>query len=228
MNVLKLTRAEQLTDDEILHAIKDAFLIVDKKLRELEPIRSEQDHSGTTVVGALISPTTIYLMNCGDSRAIFVRDKYIEICTYDHKPTQLKERQRIQNAGGIVALSRVNGGLATSRGLGDFDYKSVPNFKPHEQFVSCEPDVFIAKRDRELDKYIILACDGIWDVVKNEDVMEFVSGRIGDPDQVNTDLIREINDKLLDHCFEKVCLFLSYHFIFTLLHPDIKREAKTI
>ncbi len=191
-----------LNDDEIHDAIKAAFFSLDRRLQE-ENAKNEQDRSGTTAVCALVSPKNIYLINCGDSRAILVRDDVIEICTYDHKPTQLKERQRIQNAGGIVALSRVNGGLATSRGLGDFEYKSVPNFKPSEQFVSCEPDVYIAKRDPR-DKFIVLACDGIWDVVKNEEVSDFVSSQLNESGNMSVDVLTSINDKLLDLCFEKV------------------------
>ena len=184
-------------------AIKSGFFQLDRRLQEANA-RNEQDRSGTTVVCALISPRSIYLVNCGDSRAILVRDDFIELCTYDHKPTQPKERQRIQNAGGIVALSRVNGGLATSRGLGDFEYKSVPNFKQNEQFVSCEPDVFIAKRDAARDRFIVLACDGIWDVVKNEEVMRFVDALLRESGiTVSVDVLTTINDKLLDHCFEK-------------------------
>jgi serine/threonine protein phosphatase PrpC len=193
---------DYLTDDEIVSAIKAGFFSLDKRLHE-ENAKNEQDRSGTTAVCALITPKNIYLINCGDSRGILVREDSIELCTYDHKPTQLKERQRIQNAGGIVALSRVNGGLATSRGLGDFEYKSVPNFKPSEQFVTCEPDIYIAKRDPR-DKFIVLACDGIWDVVKNEEVSDFVNLQLNDTSSINVDVLTNINDKLLDHCFEKV------------------------
>ena len=56
------------------------------------------------VVACLLTPTHTFLINCGDSRGILVKGNHIEMNTYDHKPSQLKEKQRIQNAGGIVAL----------------------------------------------------------------------------------------------------------------------------
>lgn len=40
--------------------------------------------------------------------------------------------------------------------------------KPHEQAVTCDPDITTFKRTKD-DKYIILACDGIWDCLSNED-----------------------------------------------------------
>ena len=57
----------------------------------------------------------------------------------DHKPSNPPERERIQNAGGSVMIQRVNGSLAVSRALGDFEYKNVDGKGPTEQLVSPEP-----------------------------------------------------------------------------------------
>ena len=161
-------------------------------------------------MACLLTPTQLFLINCGDSRGILVKGNHIELNTYDHKPTQLKEKQRIQNAGGIVALNRVNGGLATSRGLGDFEYKNVKNISdsskwaPHRQFVSSEPDVFHTQRD-VTDKFVILACDGIWDVCKNEDVKDFYLTKLAQAqNKINPDDLIKMNDELLNVCLEKV------------------------
>jgi protein phosphatase 1B len=67
--------------------------------------------------------------------------------TTDHKPYLEHERERIVKAGGTVMIQRVNGSLAVSRALGDFEYKSVPGLAPTEQLVSPEPDVYVVKRD---------------------------------------------------------------------------------
>ncbi len=199
---------DSLNNDEIIMSIKAGFFSLDRKIRDLDVYKNDEDRSGTTVCAALVTQSHIYLINCGDSRAILIRDDYIEMCTYDHKPTQLKERQRIQNAGGIVALSRVNGGLATSRGLGDFEYKSVPNFKQNEQFVSCEPDVYVAKRDPTRDKFLVLACDGIWDVMKNEEVLDYIKTyHARNPPALQKSnqatFLTQMNNSMLDLCFEK-------------------------
>ena len=54
-------------------------------------------------------------------------DHYVYFGTADHKPVNPEERQRIENAGGMVLIQRINGALAVSRALGDFDYKRVDN-----------------------------------------------------------------------------------------------------
>jgi len=59
----------------------------------------------------------------------------------DHKPDDPEERKRIYNANGFVEESRVNGMLALSRALGDFEYKSNPSLKAKDQAVTCHPDV---------------------------------------------------------------------------------------
>ena len=61
----------------------------------------------------------------------------------DHKPCNPREKERIQNAGGSVMIQRVNGSLAVSRALGDYDYKCVDGKGPTEQLVSPEPEVCV-------------------------------------------------------------------------------------
>ena len=71
----------------------------------------------------------VWVANVGDSRAVFGNDNGMAIpMSYDHKPCQLKEKKRIQEAGGFVAMNgvwRVMGVLATSRALGDYPLKVV-------------------------------------------------------------------------------------------------------
>ena len=67
------------------------------------------------------------MANVGDSRAVFGNESGLAVAmSYDHKPCQLKEKKRIQEAGGFVAMNgvwRVMGVLATSRALGDYPLK---------------------------------------------------------------------------------------------------------
>lgn len=88
-------------------------------------VANGEDKSGSTAVCVLISPTHFYIANCGDSRAVLCRNNEPAVCTMDHKPTVAAEKKRIQDAGGSVMIHRVNGSLAVSRALGDFEYKSV-------------------------------------------------------------------------------------------------------
>lgn len=73
-------------------------------------------------------------------------------------------------------MKRVNGDLAVSRALGDFVYKNSPALPPEKQQVSCEPDIFVYERKHAEDQFIVLACDGIWDVMSNEECAAFIMG----------------------------------------------------
>ena len=83
--------------------------------------------AGTTLILALHDGGNIWVANVGDSRAVFGNESGLAVpMSYDHKPCQLKEKKRIQEAGGFVAMNgvwRVMGVLATSRALGDYPLK---------------------------------------------------------------------------------------------------------
>ncbi|XVF46587.1 hypothetical protein PTKIN_Ptkin03bG0039200 [Pterospermum kingtungense] len=121
----------------------------------------ECDAVGSTAVVAIVTPDKIIVANCGDSRAVLCRKGKPVPLSSDHKPDRPDELNRIQEAGGRVIFwdgPRVLGVLAMSRAIGD-DY-----LKP---YVSCEPEVTIAERKAE-DECLILASDGLWDVVSND------------------------------------------------------------
>ena len=60
-------------------------------------------------------------------------------------------------------MGRVNGNLALSRGIGDFDFKKNVDLPAEEQIVTCYPDVIQHNIDYKSDEFVVLACDGIWD-----------------------------------------------------------------
>ncbi|KAK6927015.1 PPM-type phosphatase-like domain [Dillenia turbinata] len=127
----------------------------------------ECDAVGSTAVVAIVTPDKIIVANCGDSRAVLCRSGKAISLSSDHKvnvryiPDRPDELNRIQEAGGRVIYwegPRVLGVLAMSRAIGD-NY-----LKP---YVSCEPEVTITDR-RAGDECLILASDGLWDVVSND------------------------------------------------------------
>lgn len=189
---------EPPNEEQIKVGIRTGFLTLDQKLRRLPETVSGDDKSGTTAVCALISPSKIYLANCGDSRAVLSRGGKVAAATLDHKPVSPSEKERIVNAGGSVMIQRVNGSLAVSRALGDFEYKNVQGKGECEQLVSPEPDVFSETRCDE-DEFLVLACDGIWDVMSNEQLCDFIRSRL----QITDDLIAICNS-VLDTCLSKV------------------------
>ncbi|CAJ1080202.1 protein phosphatase 1bb isoform X1 [Xyrichtys novacula] len=178
--------------------IRLGFLNIDEYMRSFADLRQGLDRSGSTAVCVLLSPNHLYFINCGDSRAVLSRDGKVGFSTQDHKPCNPREKERIQNAGGSVMIQRVNGSLAVSRALGDYDYKCVDGKGPTEQLVSPEPEVCVLERAAEGDEFVVLACDGIWDVMSNDELCEFVRSRL----QVCDDLEKVCNS-VVDTCLHK-------------------------
>lgn len=178
--------------------ISGGFLAIDSHMHKLTR-RDNWERSGSTAAAVLISPRHVYFINCGDSRALLCRGGEVAFYTEDHKPCNPRERERIQNAGGSVTLQRVNGSLAVSRSLGDFSFKEVEWRPQTEQLVSPEPEVYEMERRADEDEFVVLACDGVWDAIGNDELCAFVRSRL----QV-CDNLREICSQVLDLCLYKV------------------------
>lgn len=160
---------------EVEAAIRDGFLSVDEDMLKDEDMKDEL--AGSTAVIALIKNNRIFCGNVGDSRAIASVRGQVEQLSYDHKPGNEAETKRIIAAGGWVEFNRVNGNLALSRALGDFVFKKNDKKNAEEQIVTASPDVEI--KDLTPDhEFLLLACDGIWDVLTNEEVVEFIRARV--------------------------------------------------
>ncbi|KAL2234816.1 protein phosphatase 2C 16-like [Sesamum indicum] len=133
------------------------------------PIASET--VGSTAVVAVVSSSHIIVGNCGDSRAVLYRGKEAIALSIDHKPNREDEYARIEASGGKVIQwngHRVFGVLAMSRSIGD------RYLKP---WIIPEPEVMFVPRARE-DECLVLASDGLWDVMTNEEVCEVARKRI--------------------------------------------------
>ncbi|KXJ23938.1 putative protein phosphatase 2C T23F11.1 [Exaiptasia diaphana] len=168
----------------VSEALKSGFLSCDVDMLKDEQMKDEM--AGTTANVVVIKNNKVYCANVGDSRCIASRRGAVEQLSYDHKPSNEEETRRIIAAGGWVEFNRVNGNLALSRALGDFCFKRNDKKSPEEQIVTAMPDV-ITKEITPDYEFIILACDGIWDVLSNQEVVDFVRSRIAqrmEPEQV--------------------------------------------
>jgi serine/threonine protein phosphatase PrpC len=111
----------------------------------------------------------LQIINLGDCRAVLCNKYNIGIAlTKDHKPTSFEEYDRITKMGGTITQlpgddPRI-AGLSVSRSFGDIDSKP---------YVFHQPEIFDYEIDNE-DKFIILGCDGLWDVFDNQSAVEFV------------------------------------------------------
>jgi serine/threonine protein phosphatase PrpC len=133
----------------------------------------------------LFNDTDIVCANAGDSRAVLCRDgKCIEL-SKDHKPSLPHERKRILAAGSTVTAQktqgrvvyRVNHALSLSRAIGDFAEKKNSRLGPEAQAVTAVPEVIHSDRSPK-DEFIVMACDGIWDVMTSQHVIDFVRQRL--------------------------------------------------
>ena len=80
-------------------------------------------------------------------------------------------------AGGFVEFNRVNGNLALSRAFGDFAFKNNIELPQERQMISMKPDVVVHEVGEDL-MFVVLACDGIWDVLGNQEVADFVISKM--------------------------------------------------
>ncbi|CAI5725643.1 hypothetical protein KXD40_002077 [Peronospora effusa] len=135
---------------------------------------------------------SFYTVNVGDCRAVMCRGGRGVPLTSDHKPDRVDERQRIEKAGGFVGkiggvfrvYSAAGSGLsmqresstylAVSRALGD-RYLKTPT-----PLVSCEPEVTRYQVHTD-DLFLVLACDGVWDVLSEQDVVDIALPHFHDP-----------------------------------------------
>lgn len=136
---------------------------------------------GCTAVTVLVNGEggKIVCANAGDSRAILVRkDGSVTALSEDHKPTKPSEADRIIAAGGTIEGGRVCGQIALTRAIGDFEFKGDTSRPAHEQVLIAVPDVLEVSMLKGQEKYLIIACDGVWDVLTNEECARFIDSKM--------------------------------------------------
>ena len=95
--------------------------------------------------------------------------------------------------------NRVNGDLGVARAFGDFQFKNNPELPTVRQKVTCVPEVIIHERHPD-DQLLILACDGLWDVMSSESVTDYIRKKIKKGDNIDT---LELADSLINKAFKK-------------------------
>ena len=147
--------------------------------------------------------------------------------SFDHKPDLPDEKARIEKAGLEVfaeevgedeVIHKIKRGpsdmIAVSRAFGDFDYKGNADLSPDEQAIICTPEIITHVRNPTEDLYLVLACDGVWDVMTNEEVGDFVHSAIGriyaekkqsglDPANAISETLPTAGDELIYECLQR-------------------------
>lgn len=147
---------------------------INQNLKAASRLHKPGIDSGCTVVVALVKGNQLYVASAGDSRCIVImRNGQCIPMSFDHKPEDATEHNRIRKAGGRVTDGRVNGGLNLSRAFGDFSYKDHL-LEAELQMITPVPDVKTFLVDPYKVEYILLACDGIWNSMNNNRVAKFI------------------------------------------------------
>lgn len=165
-------------------ALTNAFMDTDAAFLEVARSCHPPLDDGTTAVAALVIGDHLWVANAGDSRAVLVQQEgHVVAMSEDHKPNRPDETARIKRAGGTVyfhGVWRVGGILAVSRAIGD------RMLKP---YVTAEPELR-QWRVTPADLYLVMASDGLWDVMSNDEVATIVSS-MPDPQFAAQQLVRE-------------------------------------
>ncbi|KAI0601664.1 phosphatase 2C-like domain-containing protein [Biscogniauxia sp. FL1348] len=187
-----LTKQDTFKAGNYEQSLKDCFLATDRAI--LSDPQYEEEVSGCTACCGLINADKIYIANAGDSRSVLGVKGRAKPLSFDHKPQNEGEKARITAAGGFVDFGRVNGNLALSRAIGDFEFKKSAELAPEQQIVTAYPDVVMHELSDD-DEFLVIACDGIWDCQSSQAVIEFVRRGIAAKQDLD-----KICENMMDNC----------------------------
>ena len=164
-----------LNKGNIILSLKNAFLDADDEMRgqlNIEGLGS----TGTLVhiIQGLGPILEVYSANVGDSRVSLISPEHIIRLSYDHRTTDEKEKKRILESGMEIIDDRICGTLMLTRIFGNYEYKEE-NENENNKGLICEP--FISKIEIDLsieNQFLILASDGIWDILSEEEVQNII------------------------------------------------------
>jgi protein phosphatase 1L len=174
----------KLDDDlTIYNTLTYACVLIDEnwKAYVTRPSAKFRDHSGTTALFAMVINNALWITNVGDSRAVLGKDDETIQLSEDAKPPIEKYQKEIMERGGFVQWKRVDGSLDMARSIGDIDHPSVSGRPFIQKFE-------LNKLDSEEKNFLILATDGLWDVIGSKEAVELCQ-RADSTKAMATDLV---------------------------------------
>ncbi|KAK9149772.1 hypothetical protein Scep_008529 [Stephania cephalantha] len=189
-NLLKFIVEDEDFPLEIERVVASAFLQTDSAFAEACSIDADLA-SGTTALAALVVGRYLVVANAGDCRAVLSRrGKAVEM-SRDHKPACSMERMRIEASGGYVYDGYLNGQLNVARALGDWHMEGLKDGNSGP--LSAEPELMRTRLTEE-DEFLIIGCDGIWDVFRSQNAVDFARRKLqehNDPAKCCKEIIDE-------------------------------------
>ena len=184
MNLAQIYKQNLLVNKgDIALSLKNAFLDADDEMR------NQLNVEGLGSTGTLVhikweseNDLVIYSANVGDSRASLISPEHIIRLSYDHRTTDEKEKKRILESGLEIIDDRINGTLMLTRIFGNYEYKNYDdeneeeeNNNNNDKGLICQPFISKIKVDLSFEnQYLILASDGIWDTITEEDIQHII------------------------------------------------------
>ncbi|XP_021807093.1 protein kinase and PP2C-like domain-containing protein [Prunus avium] len=178
-------------------ALFEAFIKTDIAFRaELDFSRKSKRviqkdwHPGCTAAAALIVGSKLFVANAGDCRTIMCRAGHPFVLSKDHVASCLEERERVISAGEQVRWQVDNwrvglAALQVTRSIGDDDLKPA---------VTAEPEITETILSAE-DEYLVMASDGLWDVVSNAEVVSIIKDTVKEPGMCSKRLATEAAER---------------------------------
>lgn len=222
---------------EVVERLKAAFLRTDREfLTKYRLARDGCTAVHTLVLGKYAFMATLGDSRCLIATNVFDDNtsRYIlksERATEDHKPSREDEKKRIEEAGGKVVyvhgVARVathdyqekakrikmetclQGGaairpptlLAVSRAFGDRELKEG-------KLLIATPEICIKKLTKN-EKFVVMACDGIWDVLSDQDVIEITKMHMGNPTEASSAIVKKAFEKKSQDNLTAVVIFFD-------------------
>ena len=173
LNNITLSQNFRENNDYFLQAIINSFEKIDKAIIQNSNFENNVGSTATIVFiyndDSSLTKRTLICANVGDSKAYLINKNNIKLITKEHKCNDINEVARIRKNGGVVFQKRVFGTLILTRSIGDTQMK---NFG-----VISTPDIY-SQPIYDNDMYVILASDGLWDVVEYEDILRLSKEKI--------------------------------------------------
>lgn len=136
--------------------LKNAIITIDKNIENLE----NSQKCGSTGTFIIVNNNNIYCANIGDSKCFYINDKEAIQLTEDHNCKNDKEVELLKSKGVMIFRQRVFGSLFLTRSFGDMEFK--------KEGLTAIPFITKINSDKSNVKYVIIASDGIWDVVDDK------------------------------------------------------------
>ncbi|VVB06597.1 unnamed protein product [Arabis nemorensis] len=187
-NFPQTSEVDSVYVEEVKTSLRNTFLQTDLALAEDCSI---SPFCGTTAIAALIFGRLLMVANAGDCRAVLCRKGIAIDMSEDHKPINLQERRRVEESGGFIdSDGYLNGFLSVSRALGDWGMKL-----PHgsQSPLISEPEIKQISLTED-DEFLVIGCDGIWDVLTSQEAVSIVKrglNRHDDPTKCARELVME-------------------------------------